>query len=156
MIRLYYTLIEERSSRRAMHEAQHRAGRLLLCDALGIHEGAVKYYENGKPYHPGGPFFSISHSGRMVLLAVSEEGEIGCDVEDVARPVRNEEAIRKKIGGKENEPLLELWVKHEAEKKAGGPGWMYTPGTAEGYVAAVCSRAKNFSEIKIQQKNLAI
>ena len=158
MIYLYFTLIENQPSRRAMHAAQHRAGRLLLCGALRLSEealsAALAYRENGKPYLPGGPFFNISHSGRLVLLAVSAEGEIGCDVEDIARPVRSEAAIREKVGGDENEPLLKLWVRHEARRKAGGPGWIFMPEIAEGYVAAVC--AKNHGEIAIEQKYFEI
>jgi len=153
MINLYFTLIQQQSSRRAMHEAQHRAGRLLLCDALGITEDALKYRENGKPFLPGGPFFNISHSGRLALLAVSEDGDIGCDVEEISRQVRNEEAIRMRIAkpGEEDIPLTQLWVRFEAERKAGGPGWMHEPHIMEGYAAAVCSRAKHCHEIAVRQ-----
>jgi len=154
MINLYFTLIKEQPSRRAMQEAQHRAGRRLLCDVLGITEDALHYYDNGKPYLPGGPFFNISHSGRLVLLAVSEDGEIGCDAEEISRHVRNEEAVRKRIAkpGEEDIPLIELWVRFEAQRKAGGPGWMYAPFVTEGYAAAVCSRTKHDCAIAIQQK----
>ena len=165
MIELVYTLIKEQAGRRAMHDAQHRAGRLLLCEALGCGEAELrarlKYHENGKPYLPEGPFFSISHSGRLVMLAVDEEAEIGCDVEDLSRTVRNEEGIRERVFSMAPElaalekygmPLLELWVRFEAQLKAGGAGQTVLVHAAEGYIAAVCSRAKNSGEIKIEQK----
>ena len=165
MIVLTYTIIKEQRSRRAMQEAQHRAGRLLLCETLGCNEdelrGRLRYHENGKPYLPEGPFFSISHSGQLVLLAVDEEAEIGCDAEDLSRTVRNEEGIRQRILTlapeladleQDDIPLLELWVRFEAQLKAGGVGETVVLPVAEGYIAAVCSRAKNSGEIKIIQK----
>jgi len=125
-----------------MQQAEHRAGRQLLCEALGCNEDDIRIRENGKPYLPNGPHFSISHSGGMVLLAVSGEGEIGCDVEPESRVVRNEEAIRRKIAkpGEEDIPLLRLWVKHEATYKSGlgSKGQVYYPEMPEGYIAAVC------------------
>ena len=169
MIELAYTIIKEQNGRRAMHETQHRAGRLLLCEALGCNEEELrtrlKFHENGKPYLPEGPFFSISHSGQLVLLAVDEEAEIGCDVEALSRTVRKEERIRERVLRmvpalaaleKDGMPLLELWVRFEAQLKAGRAGRTVLVKVAEGYIAAVCSRAKNSGEIKISQKYFEI
>ena len=144
MARLYFTEIQRLPDRKAMHEAEHRAGRKLLCEVLGYDEPHILIREGGKPWLPSGPYFSISHSFGMVLLAVSDLGEIGCDVEALGRPLRNEEAIRRKIAlpGEENVPLLTLWVKTEAIFKAGGPGRIFYPAMPEGYVAAVCCRAE--------------
>jgi len=144
MARLYYTEIPRLPDRKAMREAEHRAGRQLLCDVLGCDATQILLREDGKPYLPGGPCFSISHADGMVLLAVSELGEIGCDVERTDRPLRNPEAIRRKIAqpGEEDAPLFTLWVKKEAEFKAGGPGRLYYPDVSDGYVAAVCCRAE--------------
>jgi len=150
MARLYFTEIPRLPDRKAMREAEHRAGRQLLCDVLGCAEEDIRIQDNGKPYLPGGPFFSISHAGGLVLLAVSGLGEIGCDVERTDRPLRNEEAIRRKIAlpGEEKVPLLTLWVKKEAFFKAGGPGEVFYPTRVfypvmpAGYVAAVCCRAE--------------
>jgi len=144
MARLYFTEIERFPGRKAMRQAEHRAGRQLLCDALGCDASQILIRDDGKPYLPGGPHFSISHSDGLVLLAVSDLGEIGCDVESVHRPLRNPEAIRRKIAepGEENIPLLTLWVKKEAIYKAGGNGTVYYPAVPEGYVAAVCCRAE--------------
>jgi len=148
MARLYFTEIPRLPGRKAMREAEHRAGRQLLCDILGCAEEDVHIHGNGKPYLPGGPFFSISHAGGLVLLAVSDLGEIGCDVEPLGRPLRNEEAVRRKIAqpGEEEVPLLTLWVRHEAVFKAGGPGRVFYPAMPAGYVAAVCCRAEEALE----------
>ena len=148
MARLYFTEIPRLPDRRAMRQAEHAAGRQLICEALGCDESHILVRGDGKPYLPGGPFFGISHSGGLVLLAVSELGEIGCDIERTDRPVRNEAAIRRKIAepGEEDVPLLTLWVKKEAVFKAGGPGNIFYPAVPEGYVAAVCCRAEETLE----------
>jgi len=148
MARLYFTEIPRLPDRRAMRQAEHAAGRQLVCGALGCAESHVLVRGDGKPYLPGGPFFSISHSDGLVLLAVSDLGEIGCDVESLARPLRNEAAIRRKIAGpgEEDVPLLTLWVKKEAIFKAGGPGKIFYPAMPVGYVAAVCCRAEEALE----------
>ena len=144
MARLYFTEIPRLHDRKAMREAEHRAGRQLLCDVLGCDASHIMLRDNGKPWLPDGPYFNISHSGGLVLLAVSDLGEIGCDVESLARPLRNPEAMRRKIAlpGEEGIPLLTLWVKKEAVFKAGGPGEVFYPAMPEGYVAAVCCRAE--------------
>jgi len=143
MARLYFTEIARLPDRKAMRGAERRAGRQLLRMVLGCEESQITIREDGKPYLPGGPFFSISHAGGLVLLAVSELGEIGCDVERTDRPLRNGAAIRRKIAqeGEEDVPLLTLWVKKEAVFKAGGPGEVFYPAMPAGYVAAVCCRA---------------
>ena len=144
MARLYFTEIERLPDRKAMRQAEHRAGRQLLCEAIGCELDEIRIHENGKPYLPGGPHFSISHSDGLVLLAVSDLGEIGCDAERADRPLRSPEAIRKKIAlpGEEGIPLLTLWVKKEAVYKAGGDGTVFYPDMPEGWVAAVCCRAE--------------
>ena len=143
MARLYFAEIERLPDRKAMRAAEHRAGRRLLCRALGRDASHILLRENGKPYLPDGPFFSVSHSDGLILLAVSALGEIGCDVESLSRPLRNEQAIREKIAqpGDENIPLLTLWVRKEAIFKAGGAGKIFFPVMPEGYVAAVCCTA---------------
>ena len=37
--------------------------------------------ENGKPYFANGPYFNISHSGKYVILAISNK-EVGVDIEE--------------------------------------------------------------------------
>ena len=148
MARLYFTEIEHLPDRRAMRRAEHAAGRMLLCQALGCDASHILLRDNGKPYLLDGPYFNISHADGLVLLAASDLGEIGCDVESLARPLRNPEAMRRKIAlpGEEDIPLLTLWVKKEAVFKAGGPGRVFYPDMPEGYVAAVCCRAEEALE----------
>ncbi|MDR2686743.1 MAG: hypothetical protein LBB75_03255 [Oscillospiraceae bacterium] len=148
MARLYFAEIPNLPDRKAMRAAEYRAGRRLLCRALGCGEAHIFIRGDGKPYLPGGPHFSISHGGGLVLLAVSGLGEIGCDVEPLGRPLRNEGAIRRKIAlpGEEDTPLLTLWVRKEAVFKAGGAGRIFYPAMPEGYVAAVCCRAEETLE----------
>jgi 4'-phosphopantetheinyl transferase len=41
----------------------------------------ILYNENGKPFFPGGPYFSLSHSGHFVCLAFSSTAPVGLDIE---------------------------------------------------------------------------
>ena len=149
--------------RKELHQAEHRAGRKLLCQALGCNEADVLIASGGKPYLPGGPHFSISHSHGFVLLAVCGDSSIGCDVEPITRTVHNEEAILRKllpIGADtkstcENQSFLKLWVAHEAMFKSGlgKTGQVIYPNMPEGWVAAVCC-AKNNNELRIMHYEL--
>lgn len=143
MARLYFADLPRDLDRKEARAMEHRAGRQLACSVLGCEVSQIRLHANGKPYLPGGPHFSISHCDGLVLLAVSELGEIGCDAERADRMIRNEAALRRKIAapGEEDIPLLQLWVKKEALYKAGAPGRMYYP-VIEGYVAAVCCTAQ--------------
>lgn len=58
---------------------------ILLRRALGIRNPEIGYRDNGKPYlmdYPG-IRFNLSHSGHMVMCAVSNS-EVGCDIEQIA------------------------------------------------------------------------
>lgn len=61
----------------------------VLADKLGIspHEVNIQLQPNGKPFVQGNKavYFNLSHSADVIVLAVTEEGEIGVDVERVDR-----------------------------------------------------------------------
>ncbi|MFI8126425.1 4'-phosphopantetheinyl transferase family protein [Acinetobacter sp. ABJ-A23_2] len=61
----------------------------VLADKLGIspHEVNIQLQPNGKPFVQGSKaiYFNLSHSADVIVLAVTEEGEIGVDVERVNR-----------------------------------------------------------------------
>lgn len=63
--------------------------KFVLSDKLGIspHEVNIQLQPNGKPFVQGNKavYFNLSHSADVIVLAVTEEGEIGVDVERVDR-----------------------------------------------------------------------
>lgn len=122
-------------------------GRYLDCDprelrfALGAH-GKPKLADNGR----SGPDlrFNLSHSGPLVLVAVSARHEVGVDVEH-ARTRRgeraNELALAKRVLGAAQAQrlagldqglrageLLRAWAMHEATLKCLGTGLGGTHG----------------------------
>jgi 4'-phosphopantetheinyl transferase len=76
-------------------------GKLLLLRVLWMkfHDAGMQKFQSleitryGKPFIPGGPEFSISHSGDAVVLAVTGAGAVGVDVEKI-RTVDIEEYSR--------------------------------------------------------------
>ncbi|MGN0403012.1 MAG: 4'-phosphopantetheinyl transferase family protein [Acetatifactor sp.] len=133
-----------------------------------------RYGVHGKPYLKEIPIqFSISHSGRFVLCAVSER-EIGADIqrmEDRTRVRRLAERFfaedeKQFLAGCEREEELkrrfyELWTKKEALGKLTGEGiftnkttqpvrerrdldWLEVPAP-EGYVISVCRHKQRFT-----------
>lgn len=59
----------------------------VLADKLGIspHEVNIQLHPNGKPFVQGSKavHFNLTHSADVIILAVTEDGEIGIDVERV-------------------------------------------------------------------------
>lgn len=76
-------------------------GKLLLLRTLrlGFPDTGMRKFQSrdctadGKPFIPGGPEFSISHSGEMVVLAVVQSGAVGVDIEEI-RPIDTEDFSR--------------------------------------------------------------
>ena len=111
----------------AQSKLNSMAAGLLLRKFLQITDDAqLNYSENGKPFLPGGQYFSISHSGNWCALAVSDI-PVGADIE-VPRGVSSA-LIRRCLTHEEQvwcadstERFLQLWTRKESVMKACGKG----------------------------------
>lgn len=131
--------------RRAKAEAvKNPTGRLLsagagylLSHALGrrgIEERVCSYSsgEHGKPCLAGHPglAFSLSHSGVMVMCAVSDAGEVGCDIEALSHPSQSLARRVLTVGEQRHiaaaehpgDEFIRLWTLKESYIKAIGTG----------------------------------
>ncbi len=99
-----------------------------------------RYGAHGKPEldRPGAPHFNLSHSGKYAMLAVTDTGPVGVDIE-LARPLRDMQAVaRRFFSAAECEVFFALtpraqrsafyrcWTRKEAYIKALGTG-LFTP-----------------------------
>lgn len=84
----------------------------------------------GKPFLPGGPSFNISHSGKLVVLAVTRQGNVGIDIEQ-KRAVVIEEFSNflpelASLNGRSDAEAINLffdcWTQKEAVLKGCGGG----------------------------------
>ena len=83
--------IREKISRFHKWEDRQSAlyGKLLLLEGLkkyGLHKDCLNnlsYNQWGKPFLENGPIFNISHSGNVVICAISKDIQLGIDVEKV-------------------------------------------------------------------------
>ena len=105
---------------------------LMMMRALGINDDEMlRYNEHGKPFLEHGPFFSVSHSRRYSVLAVSDN-EIGIDIEMHESP---RESLMKRCFTEEEqnfaklstENFLRIWTAKEAALKFLGTGFSFAP-----------------------------
>lgn len=89
----------------------------LLAEASGLplEKIVICRDEKGKPFAKGFPYFSITHSGEWVAVAVSET-PVGIDMEKI-RPV--DPRLAERIGA-EPERFFEEWTAKEAHFKIHG------------------------------------
>ena len=107
----------EKALRIRREEARLRSiGASLLLRAAGL-EPPFACGEHGKPYIPGGPHFSLTHSGTLAALAVSDT-PVGLDIEKIA-PVRRAAARALTIAERR---FAYLWTRKEAVLKCTGAG----------------------------------
>lgn len=80
-----------------VRRARWLAGRVLLSHALSPLPNII-YGEQGKPaFSADTPlWFNLSHSGDDIVLLLSDEGEVGCDIE-VIRPRDNWQTLANTV-----------------------------------------------------------
>ncbi len=116
----------EKALRIRREDARLRSiGAALLLREAGI-EPPFSYGGHGKPYIPGGPHFSLTHSGALAALAVCDV-PVGLDAERIA-PVRRAAARaltieeRKYMEADPERRFAYLWTRKEAALKCTGAG----------------------------------
>jgi 4'-phosphopantetheinyl transferase len=159
--------------------ARFIAGRGLLRSILGrylnVEPRDLQFTSgpNGKPELTGAGtclHFNLSHSGDLMLLAVSHAHEVGVDVEQVREGLNTDELAQNYFPAAEAEELrllpdvertlrfFELWTATEARLKASGEGlangttiinpdrWSLLSLTpADGYAAALAVEGAEFA-----------
>jgi phosphopantetheinyl transferase len=78
-----------------------------------VDPGALRFPAGGKPTLPGGPSFSVSHSGVRVGVALGTDGEVGFDLEELDPASREAGAAGARLA---------RWTATEAVLKAAGRG----------------------------------
>lgn len=105
---------------------------LMMKKLLGItNDEMLCYNEHGKPFLEHGPFFSLSHSRKYAVLAVSDD-EIGIDTEMnrdidigiIKRCFTDDEAEFAVLS---TENYLRIWTAKEAVLKLMGTGFSCPP-----------------------------
>lgn len=110
--------------------------RLLLGDRLGCAPRQVRFETSayGKPAVAGGPHFNLASSGPIALLALSERGAIGCDIERRDPRLAEFGIAERLFTAAENRALaampierrvngfFDCWTRKEAVVKALGDG----------------------------------
>jgi 4'-phosphopantetheinyl transferase len=127
-----YRRVEDRErflTGRAVVRAALAEGRGCPVAEIDIVVGPSDGPAPGRPYVAGGPSFSISHSGRWVLVAVSSHGSVGVDVEGVGgvatsldRVLHAVPAAEAPAGGWTPASFVRAWTRREAVLKAVGLG----------------------------------
>lgn len=107
------------ADRAARHNLAHR-----LCET--VTGGSLRFTEAGRPYLPGGPQVSISHSGGLAACAVGPR-PIGVDLER-SRSVSPRLLARAKAAGYDGQTdFLAWWTGREANCKRLGQGFTWSP-----------------------------
>jgi 4'-phosphopantetheinyl transferase len=148
-------------------------GKLLLLRALRIkfHDddiGMQKFQlleetADGKPSIPGGPEFNISHSGEMVVLAVTQSGPVGIDIEkiravnigDFSQYVPEVANLHEKYDADQaNNLFFDCWTKKEAVLKGAGLGLLapLEQVVINGDMALFCKATWFIKKVPIDEK----
>lgn len=132
---------------RRRYLASHCALRSLLARRIGCRPRELLFGEGefGKPFLQSSPrcSFNMSHSHDLALVAMSDDGEIGVDVElvrpmdDAVRLARRNytadecAAIEAVAPAEQTLAFLTVWTRKEACLKAIGSGFSIAPETFE-------------------------
>lgn len=103
--------------------ARHEVGRRLCQAATGCFPLVAG---SGRPYVPGGPEVSISHSGTLAACAVGK-APLGVDIERGRTPPPRLTAKAKTIGYDGKTDFLSWWTAREANCKRLGRGFTWSP-----------------------------
>lgn len=104
---------------RAASTAAWRLLRLAL-DEAGISAPVdIAFAENGKPYLPGGPHFSLSHSHALAAVLISD-APCGVDIEMIDARTAQKLAPRCLSAGEKDLDFFECWTKKECIVKRDG------------------------------------
>lgn len=115
-VALFITAVATREKR---HAVAHR-----LCEM--VTGGSLRFEASGKPYVPGGPQVSISHSAALAACAVGPR-PIGVDLER-SRAVSPRLLDRARMAGwNEETDFLFWWTAREANCKRLGRGFTWSP-----------------------------
>lgn len=127
--RQYHSLL------RAEDKARCLAGWLLLRRFLGKGARSLRFGRYGKPFLPGGPYFSLAHSGRYAVLAVAPV-PAGIDIErhnadmdcialaSMALHAREKHYL---AAGGHCHTFFDIWTLKESYLKMRGTGLMDNP-----------------------------
>lgn len=123
-----------RPADRRRFRASRRALRLLLGAYVGARPEALAFETRpgGKPVLPGGPAFSLSHTGPHLLVAVHASDAVGVDAEAVAPGMATDGVLARVLTARERAAVeaapdrdaafARAWTLKEALLKATGEG----------------------------------
>jgi 4'-phosphopantetheinyl transferase len=148
----------------------HTARRRILARHLGVHPSEIQYEYGafGKPRLPAHRSreiveFSFSHSGEMALLAISQMGPIGVDIEKITLPMDYTSLLSLVCTANEKihvlaQPhelryveFLKFWTAKEAYLKGTGSGLAVEPTTVE--INPNFCELKNILDIKTKRSS---
>ncbi|MCS6744665.1 4'-phosphopantetheinyl transferase AcpT [Klebsiella quasipneumoniae] len=140
------------------------AGRALLTQAAAPLTD-IQFGEQGKPAFPvaRGLWFNLSHSGDDIALLLSDQGEVGCDIE-VIRPREGWRRLANALFSEgEHQELAQaspaqqltvfwrIWTRKEAlVKQRGGSAWQMAS------VDSACHGALSLSQIQYEGLSIAV
>ena len=97
-------------------------GGALLTKAFTV-KSPIKYNENGKPIKSSPPFFNVSHSGGKIGIYISDDYDVGFDIQRIAgynEKLKNYAFSGEKAGIDSDADFAVFWTMKEAAIKCLG------------------------------------